>query len=216
MTRRVPADLRRRPRRSSCRCCRLPGPLLLGAPRRAQRRRSTRRCSTSSAGCRPSSSPLRYVIYGVDLQRRSRATSRKKSREQDETGDPKLSETDAHRVGPGDDPVRVRDLLRRVRHPDVARAEVVLDDLRRQLLGLARASARSPRSRCIVLGIQRNGRLTHSINAEHYHDIGKWMFAFTFFWAYTAFSPVHAAVVRQHAGGDGLVQVPACSASGSG
>ena len=61
----------------------------------------------------------------------------------------------------------------------------------------------------VVLGIQRSGRLTHSINAEHYHDIGKWMFAFTFFWAYTAFSPVHAAVVRQHAGGDGLVQVPA-------
>src|SRR5262249_4177247 len=26
------------------------------------------------------------------------------------------------------------------------------------------------------------------VNAEHYHDIGKWMFAFTFFWAYTAFS----------------------------
>ena len=23
---------------------------------------------------------------------------------------------------------------------------------------------------------------------EHYHDIGKWMFSFTFFWAYTAFS----------------------------
>jgi hypothetical protein len=40
----------------------------------------------------------------------------------------------------------------------------------------------------LVLGIQRSGRLTHSINAEHYHDIGKWMFAFTFFWAYTAFS----------------------------
>jgi len=39
-----------------------------------------------------------------------------------------------------------------------------------------------------VLGIQRTGRLTHSINAEHYHDIGKWMFAFTFFWAYTGFS----------------------------
>jgi hypothetical protein len=40
----------------------------------------------------------------------------------------------------------------------------------------------------MVLGIQRTGRLTHSINPEHYHDIGKWMFAFTFFWAYTAFS----------------------------
>jgi hypothetical protein len=40
----------------------------------------------------------------------------------------------------------------------------------------------------IVLWIQRNGRLVHSINEEHYHDIGKWMFTFTFFWAYTAFS----------------------------
>jgi hypothetical protein len=40
----------------------------------------------------------------------------------------------------------------------------------------------------VVLGVQRSGRLVHSINAEHYHDIGKWMFSFTFFWAYTAFS----------------------------
>jgi hypothetical protein len=40
----------------------------------------------------------------------------------------------------------------------------------------------------IVLWIQRSGRLTHSVTEEHYHDIGKWMFAFTFFWAYTAFS----------------------------
>ncbi|MGE3543759.1 MAG: hypothetical protein AB7L28_07495, partial [Kofleriaceae bacterium] len=40
----------------------------------------------------------------------------------------------------------------------------------------------------VVLGIQRSGRLVHSVNAEHYHDIGKWTFAFTFFWAYTAFS----------------------------
>ena len=40
----------------------------------------------------------------------------------------------------------------------------------------------------LVLVIQRTGRLTHSINANHYHDIGKWMFAFTFFWAYTGFS----------------------------
>jgi hypothetical protein len=39
-----------------------------------------------------------------------------------------------------------------------------------------------------VLGIQRTGRLVHSINEEHYHDIGKWIFAFCFFWAYTAFS----------------------------
>ena len=38
------------------------------------------------------------------------------------------------------------------------------------------------------VGIQRSGRLTHSITTEHYHDTGKMLFAFTFFWAYTAFS----------------------------
>jgi hypothetical protein len=40
----------------------------------------------------------------------------------------------------------------------------------------------------VVLWVQRSGRLTHSVTEEHYHDIGKWMFSFTFFWAYTAFS----------------------------
>jgi hypothetical protein len=32
------------------------------------------------------------------------------------------------------------------------------------------------------------GLLTHAITAEHYHDLGKWMFGFTVFWAYIAFS----------------------------
>jgi hypothetical protein len=40
----------------------------------------------------------------------------------------------------------------------------------------------------VVLWIQRTGRLVHSVTEEHYHDIGKWLFSFTFFWAYTAFS----------------------------
>ena len=48
---------------------------------------------TSSAGCRPAFFAVRYVIYGVDLHRRSPAYFAKKSREQDETGDPKISET---------------------------------------------------------------------------------------------------------------------------
>jgi hypothetical protein len=38
------------------------------------------------------------------------------------------------------------------------------------------------------VAVQRSGRLVHSITTEHYHDLGKWLFAFTFFWAYTAFS----------------------------
>jgi hypothetical protein len=36
--------------------------------------------------------------------------------------------------------------------------------------------------------LQRSGRLTHSITTEHYHDIGKLLFAFIFFWGYVAFS----------------------------
>lgn len=40
----------------------------------------------------------------------------------------------------------------------------------------------------LSLVVQKHGRLTRSITTEHYHDLGKWVFAYTFFWAYTAFS----------------------------
>ena len=36
--------------------------------------------------------------------------------------------------------------------------------------------------------MQASGRLKHSINTEHYHDVGKFMFGFVFFWGYIAFS----------------------------
>jgi hypothetical protein len=36
--------------------------------------------------------------------------------------------------------------------------------------------------------LQARGKMTDVINTEHYHDLGKWMFAFTFFWGYIAFS----------------------------
>jgi hypothetical protein len=36
--------------------------------------------------------------------------------------------------------------------------------------------------------LQRNGYLTQSITTEHFHDLGKFLFAFTFFWGYIAFS----------------------------
>ena len=36
--------------------------------------------------------------------------------------------------------------------------------------------------------VQRAGRLTSVITAEHYHDMGKFVFAFVVFWAYIAFS----------------------------
>ena len=35
---------------------------------------------------------------------------------------------------------------------------------------------------------RQGGVLRHAITTEHYHDLGKWMFGFTVFWAYVAFS----------------------------
>lgn len=39
-----------------------------------------------------------------------------------------------------------------------------------------------------VYFLQKNGRLTNAITLEHYHDLGKYTFAFIFFWGYIAFS----------------------------
>jgi hypothetical protein len=36
--------------------------------------------------------------------------------------------------------------------------------------------------------LQRSGRLASVVTTEHYHDLGKLMFAFTIFWTYIAFS----------------------------
>ena len=40
----------------------------------------------------------------------------------------------------------------------------------------------------VTMGLQNTGRLTRIVSGEHFHDYGKLMFAFTFFWAYIAFS----------------------------
>ena len=37
-------------------------------------------------------------------------------------------------------------------------------------------------------GLREKGVLRDTVNVEHYHDLGKWMFALTIFWAYIAFS----------------------------
>jgi hypothetical protein len=39
-----------------------------------------------------------------------------------------------------------------------------------------------------LMWLQGKGRLVHSVNREHYHDLGKMMFAFVVFWSYIAFS----------------------------
>ncbi|MEZ4648566.1 MAG: quinol:cytochrome C oxidoreductase [Candidatus Eisenbacteria bacterium] len=40
----------------------------------------------------------------------------------------------------------------------------------------------------MVIFAQSKGRAVHTITKEHFHDMGKWMFAFTVFWAYIGFS----------------------------
>jgi hypothetical protein len=40
----------------------------------------------------------------------------------------------------------------------------------------------------VSLGFRRAGVLSNSITQEHYHDLGKWMFALTAFYTYCAFS----------------------------
>jgi hypothetical protein len=40
----------------------------------------------------------------------------------------------------------------------------------------------------ILLGLQKAGALRNVVTTEHYHDLGKFMFGFTVFWAYIGFS----------------------------
>jgi hypothetical protein len=40
----------------------------------------------------------------------------------------------------------------------------------------------------ILKSLRDKGVLRNAVNIEHYHDVGKWMFALTVFWAYIAFS----------------------------
>ena len=40
----------------------------------------------------------------------------------------------------------------------------------------------------ILLAFRGADVLRYSVNHEHYHDLGKWLFALTVFWAYIAFS----------------------------
>jgi hypothetical protein len=134
----------------------------------------------------PGAFAARYVIYAV-IYTGIAGYFAKKSRQQDESGDPKISDT-----------------LRRVSGPAMIlyafTTVMIAWDVQMSIApkwystifgvgfwGSGNVAAFAVLG-LIVLWLQRNGRLVHSVNEEHYHDIGKWMFSFTFFWAYTAFS----------------------------
>ncbi len=40
----------------------------------------------------------------------------------------------------------------------------------------------------LLIGLQASGRLTRTVTTEHYHELGKLLFAFVVFWGYIAFS----------------------------
>ena len=40
----------------------------------------------------------------------------------------------------------------------------------------------------VLMGLQKAGALKNVVTTEHYHDLGKFMFGFTVFWAYIGFS----------------------------
>ncbi|MFN0246026.1 MAG: hypothetical protein ACKV2T_03905, partial [Kofleriaceae bacterium] len=129
---------------------------------------------------------VRYVIYAVLFSGLAWYFMRK-SREQDESGDPKITETLRIASAPAMIIFAIGvfmvafDVLMSVAPKWYSTMYGV------NFWGSAGIGAFSALA-LIVLGIQRTGRLTHSVTAEHYHDIGKWMYSFTFFWAYTAFS----------------------------
>jgi hypothetical protein len=129
---------------------------------------------------------VRYVVYGV-LYAAMAAYFAKKSRQQDDSGDPKISEQLRIASGPA---MIVYALI-----TCFAAFDILMSMAPKWYSTIYGVNFWG--SACVggfavlglvVLGIQRTGRLQHSVNPEHYHDIGKWMFAFTFFWAYTAFS----------------------------
>ncbi|HTL85859.1 MAG TPA: hypothetical protein VL856_11790 [Acidimicrobiia bacterium] len=128
----------------------------------------------------------RFVIYGIGFTALAGYFA-KTSRKQDDSGDPKLSEQMRVVSGPG--------MILYALLTCMAAFDILMSMAPKwystiygvNFWGSACVGGFSALA-LVVLGVQRSGRLVHSINAEHYHDIGKWMFAFTFFWAYTAFS----------------------------
>ena len=60
----------------------------------------------------------------------------------------------------------------------------------------------------IALGFRRAGILKNSITMEHYHDLGKWLFALTAFYTYIGVFAIPADLVREPAGRDDLVPAP--------
>ena len=106
----------------------------------------------------------------------------------------------------GDAALRAHADLRLVRPADVARPALVLARSSAStyfaggVVGVLRAARRRRARSCSGAGV-----LTRAITAEHYHDLGKLLFALHRLLGLHRLLPVHADLVREHPGGDRLV-----------
>jgi len=129
---------------------------------------------------------IRYAIY-IGIYTVMATYFAKKSRQQDETGDPKLSEHMRIASGPG---MLVFALTTVMAGFDLLMSlspEWYSTIFSVNLYGGAMVGFYAFLG-LLTAAIQRSGRLTRSVTLEHYHDVGKFLFGFLFFWAYTAFS----------------------------
>jgi hypothetical protein len=129
---------------------------------------------------------IRYVIY-IGIYTGLATYFARKSRQQDESGDPKLSEQMRITSGWG---MLVFSLTTVMAGFDILMSlspEWYSTIYSVNVFGGAMVAFYAFLA-ILTRAIQKTGRLTHSVNAEHYQDIGKYLFGFLFFWAYTAFS----------------------------
>lgn len=129
---------------------------------------------------------VRFVVY-MAIYSGMAIYFAKKSREQDETGDPRLSEKMRIVSGPAMLIYALTtvfvgfDVLMSLM-PEWYSTIYSVNMFGGAMIGTYAFLA------LLTRAIQKSGKLTHSVTVEHYHDLGKLLFGFTFFWAYTAFS----------------------------
>ena len=131
------------------------------------------------------------------------------SLEQDRTGDPRLARRMQMLSAGGLRRLRPDDHLRVVRLADVARAALVLDDLRRADHGRPGAVGAGVPDRRARRGSAAARRSIASSSPAHFHDLGNLMLAFVMLWAYFSFSQYLIIWSGNLPAGDRLVPAPA-------
>lgn len=136
----------------------------------------------------PSLFTLRYVLYMVIYSGLAMHFARS-SRREDETGDPMISDRLRVHAGPA---ILLFALTTFMVGFDVEMSlapEWYSTIFSVNMFGGAMVGTYAFLA-LLTRAIQKSGRLTRSVTTEHYHDLGKMLFGFNFFWAYTAFSPL--------------------------